>query len=155
MLEKTTLAILVLAILLLMPLPARAQQWSAEEREILAFTEACWETFAKEDIEKYLAECTHDDYSRWSSGTSMPIDARSERRMLPPWFSRNDWTAWNIQPHRIRISGDAAVIHYQITSYRTSADGSTSFHLGGRSDFLVREDGAWKVFSVHEHAASQ
>lgn len=151
--RATSSMIFTLTLFLLLPAPSQAQHWNAAEQEVLDFTEACWERFVEEDIEAYLSECVHDGYTRWYSGAAMPFDANSERRILPPWFSRNDWAAWDLQPHRIMVSGDAAVIHYQLSSFRTATDGSTSFHTSGRSDFLVREGGRWKVFSVHEHDA--
>ena len=149
----STLLLMPLALFVVTVVPAQAQNWSAEEQEILDFTEACWETFAEEDVVKYLSECAHDDYTRWTSGASMPFDSGHERAMLPPWFSRNDWVAWDIQPHRIKVSGEAAVIQYQFVNYRSSTEGSTWWVSGGRSDFLVREGGVWKIFGAHEHAS--
>ena len=135
-------------------LNASAQQWSSEEQEILDFTNACWETFVTEDVQAYLSSCTHADYTRWPAGALIPFDARSEQRILSDWFSRNSWSIGDIQPSRIEVAGDAAVIHYQLFSFRVSNDGKSSAHTGGRSDFLVRENGTWKVFSVHEHSVS-
>lgn len=145
------LPIALLGASLLVPSSSQAQQWTQPEQEILDFTTACWESWSQEMVDRYLSDCWHEDITFWWSGNHLPFGARWVDRAASWWFGLNDWGAWDIQPHTIKIYGDAAVIQYQLLVSSELSDGRMEFYSGGRTDFLVREAGSWKVVAVHEH----
>jgi hypothetical protein len=145
-------AILTTVVLVLLPAGASAQTWSAEEQAIIDFTNACWEMWSQEDVDGYLSDCWHEDITFWWSELNLPFGARWVGRVAPSWFSRHDWAAWDFQTHTVKVYGDAAVIQYQLMISEI-IDGSSEFFNEGRTDFLVRIDGDWKVVAVHTHLA--
>ena len=142
-----------LAMILLLPVGAAAQTWSAEEQEIIDFTDSCWVTWSQEEVDRYLSDCWHQDITFWFSEHTVPFGSRWVGRAAPFWFSQNEWGAWDIQTHKVKVYGDAAVIQYQLLISSKLADGTIEHWAEGRSDFLVKENGAWTVVAVHTHPA--
>jgi len=140
---------------LLIAVPAASQQWTAEEQEIIDFTNGCWEMWQQENVDSYLSDCWHEDITFWWSENAMPFGARWVSRASRFWFGQTDMAVWDVQPHRINIFGDAAVFHYQLLGVDDPAEGPAQFWGNGRTDFLVRENGAWKVVAVHQHRTGE
>lgn len=145
------------ALCFLIPLDATAQSYSAEEQEVIDFTEGCWEMWAEEQVDGYLSDCWHEDISFWWPGLILPFGTDWVSKIAPYWFSMNDWGAWDIMPVVVKIYGDAAVIQYQLVLASSPSGGEPALETWGeaRSDFLVRFDGGWKVVAVHTHEAEQ
>ena len=147
-------ALTLASLALLVATPAFAQQWTAEEQEIIDFTNECWEMWQQEEVDGYLSDCWHEDITFWWAPDSMPFGARWVSRASRFWFGHNDMAVWAVQPHAVNIFGDAAVFHYQLLGLDDTAEGLEQYGHG-RTDFLVRENGAWKVVGVHSHPSAR
>ncbi len=143
----------VLPLLVLMPGTVSAQTWSAREQEVIDFTVSCWQNWSQEQVQGYLSDCWHQDITFWFSEHGVPFGARWVERAAQHWFSINDWGAWDIQTHKVKVYADAAVIQYQLLVNSELANGDMEHWAEGRTDFLVRQAGAWKVVAVHTHPA--
>ena len=149
---------LILAVgLLLLPPPAQAQQWSQAEQGVIDFTERCWDMWQQEQTERYFSDCWHEDISFWWAGWLMPAGMSWLRENSQFFFGSGGGStpALDFQPHSVRVFGSAAVINYQLLGADVVNDGDPIWWGTGRTDFLVRENGDWRVVAVHQHAAPQ
>ena len=130
---------------------ASAQNWSADEQEIIDFTDNCWDGWFQENVDQYLSECWHEDITFWFSEHSLPFGARWVDRAATDGFTHVDVTSWDFQTHTVKLYGDTAVIQYQLLLNEVNREGTREHWAEGRTDTLIRENGAWIVVAVHTH----
>ncbi len=151
-------AVLILATgLFLLPSPAQSQQWSQSEQEVIDLTARCWDMWQEGDREQYFSQCWHEEISFWWSGWLMPVGMSWLRENSQFFFGSGGGSTpiIGVQPHSVNVFGDAAVITYQVLGADVVNDGDPIWWGTGRTDFLVRENNAWIVVAVHQHAAPQ
>ena len=149
---------LMLAVgLLLLSSPVQAQQWSQAEQEIVDFTTGCWDMWQEGNREEYFSACWHEDITFWWAGWLMPTDISWIRENSQFFFGPGGGSTpvLDAQAHSVNVFGDAAVITYQLLGADVINDGDPVWWGTGRSEFLVRENGSWKVVAVHQHAGPQ
>ena len=146
--SKSTL--LLLAIAVAVPGSINGQTWSAEEQELMAFTQACWDGWRDEEVEPYLDQCWEDDITFWWSEFLLPF-GKEWTEQADVWFGVYDMAAFAIQFHKITIHDDVAVINYQMIGVDKGPSGELENWATGRTDVLHRHDGEWKVIAVHQH----
>jgi hypothetical protein len=149
--------LLLATVLLFVPPPVQAQEWSPAEQEIVDFTANCWDMWQQAEREQYFSQCWHEDITFWWSGWLMPVGMSWIRQNAQFFFGRGGGSTpiLDFQAHSVNVFGDAAVLTYQLLGADVVKDGAPIWWGTGRTDFLVRENGAWKVVAVHQHAAPQ
>ncbi len=142
---KIKLKILLMSALLL-PMFASAENWTKEQKEVLAFEEACITTNNVADF----MDCFHDDYVGWSEGSTVPLSKSDRQKPAANFFENNDQEILLFKPVSVIVKGNMAVISY-VTWYK-STNKTTDEVTNSRdrwTDVCLKEGGKWTWISDH------
>jgi hypothetical protein len=131
---------------LLLPLIASAEDWTKEQKEVLAFEEACITT---NNVADFMA-CFHDDYVGWSEGSTVPLSKSDRQKPIANFFENNDREILLFKPVSVIVKGNMAVISY-VTWYK-STNKTTDEVTNGRdrwTDVCLKEGDKWTWISDH------
>lgn len=136
----------VLALVLMLPLTAQGQEWTAEQEALWAWEVACWET---KDIESNMA-CFHEDFVGWGADSSVPTNKEDRRVTHARGFETSDQIYLFIKPLAIKIHGNTAVLEYLVTyTSRDKRTGSETTYTEQWTDVALRENGQWAWIADH------
>lgn len=130
---------------------ARAQEPSmttpsmtADEQAVWASVEATWQHFAAGDLDAALADYEHwhrwgiDDPGLWNRADLREHDVRGR--------SKGHIEDGRLEPVRVQVFGDAAVVHYIAHVTFVFEETGERFPETSRwSDFRIREGGRWVI----------
>jgi hypothetical protein len=141
----------VFTLVLVLPLTARAQTWSAAQQEVWDFELECLNAVVTDDLQARHA-CFHNDYVGWSPGAPVPT----------PYFpERDEWNLAQVNakfmeatPLNILVHGNFAVVHYMSRQTNIQKDGSSQTIWTAWTDILLKEDGKWSWIADHGHPAT-
>ena len=145
----SALAAAVVIALLSAPAPVPAQQWSAEQQEVVTHLKECWDIWdnalrSGEGPDAWLDQCSAPGYSYWwIYGTPM-----GEEELRREWeIIRETEAGWiSLRPVNVFIRGDIAIM--QFFGYWRQQDSPD--HVGGhRTEVFERIDGRWKLLVGH------
>lgn len=129
---------------------AAAQQWSAEEQEVLDHLAECWDIWMA-GVEagtptQWLSECSTPSSSYWGFDGA-PITNEFVQRT---WgiISGRDLGWVDIRPVLLRVMDDVAVLHFY-GYWRAPADGGETVTEAKRTEVFRKIDGRWKIISGH------
>ena len=140
--------ILVLAIALILPVTAQAQNWSAEQQEVWEWEKGVLEA---QDLETFSASL-HDDFVGWGivGSFSVPLNKADKTAMVGRSFEIEDSVYIYLKPLEIRIHGNVAVILYIATeTFKNKATGEETSYTAQWTDIAVKQDGKWKWIADH------
>jgi len=136
-----------LASLVLLPVVATAQTFSAEEQEITDLTHSCWAAWVAEDLSAIDRACNeHEDARFWWTAEAVPAagwSAKHAERWAEAFHPRTDLLYWEVRPASVRIFGDVALIHIWATATVVDDNGQTTTNSQKRLDIWQRIDGRW------------
>jgi hypothetical protein len=117
---KSTSVVLCALVLILHAGSAMAQEWSAEQKEVIAQIKACWDANNRAHQEKnfdlFTAACPCEKDGYWwvtSEGAPrqfMNLDARLTTEGLYWGIKRANWL--DLRPLSIKIDGDLALVYF-------------------------------------------
>ena len=136
----------LIAIAMVVPNFAQAQEWSDEQQEVWAAEVACWEARSVDEI----MPCFHDDFVGWGIPNNGVTTTKADRR---PGFARTFETEENIFlqliPVDIIVRGDMAVIMY-VANYATRDRAGVEKNYSERwTDVMLNDGGRWSWISDH------
>lgn len=142
--------------LLLAASPISAQQWSAEETEVIDSIKQCWDTWMEavraHDADIWISECTDGDFSYWGSEEGVPEGPDALRR---DWerirASDADWI--DLRPLRVKMIGDVAIVQFYGYWLALTAEGSTRTEWM-RTEIFHKVNGRWLLVAGHSNPAS-
>ena len=146
--------ILAAGIALAAPLPAKAQQWTPEEEEVLAQIEECFnswtEASAQNDVDIWVQRCRPSEQSLyWWAPNAGPHDLEGLLRRWDVYFPTiKRATSEGFQPMRIRLVDDKAMVYGYTWWFDEKADGSLEQFHDKRLEVYHRQDGQWRLFSI-------
>ena len=160
--RRTLVASLALAVLV--PLSAQAQQWTTEQQDVWEFEKACWEVFTEpreRDPDAYrmqraqaletIMACFHDDFVGWGMGRPVPT-RKADRR---PFFARSVETErtvfQHLQPLAINVHGNVAIVIY-LATYTTrglNAPHEEKTVTERWTDICLKEGNRWTWIADH------
>lgn len=151
--KKVTLFIIssLFTSVLLLPSNSQGQEWTDDQLELWNYVEETWNTWKTGDLDGSL-KVFHDKYLGWSNEALMPAD---KARITKMWtmmmpVTTIDWI--DLQPVRITIADDAAVVHYYFNFSGMYAMGEKKekFEQSGKnSEFYIKEKGKWMLLGDH------
>lgn len=135
-------ALLPVLLLLVAAPPLAAQEWSAEQQEVVDWMN----TFAAEayadDVDAFLA-WLHPDFTAWDYAAESPVSGAAFSEMATGAFQAFDSITIRVEPVSVQVLGDVAVLHTWYREVLTGAAGEMK--VGGRwTVVLKRLDGDWK-----------
>ena len=148
---KKASVVLCALLLLLSAGSAMAQEWSAEQKEVIAQIKACWDANIRAHQDKntdhFFAACPCEkDAYWWVTGEGAPrqfmnLEARLTAEGLYWQMKRENWL--DIRPLSIKIDGDVALFHgysvWIIENYRGEIFQVEQKHF----DVLRKKNGRW------------
>lgn len=131
---------------LLLPMFAYAEDWTKEQKEVLAFEEACITT---KDAADFM-DCFHDDYVGWAVDSTVPLSKSDRQKPSADFFENNDAEVLLFKPVSVIVKGDMAVISYITETKSTNkTTGEVTYSSGRWTDVCLREGGKWTWISDH------
>jgi len=148
---RTRLGALAIGALLLVPGPSLAQQWSAEEQEVLDQLAECWdiwmEGIGSGSPERWLAECATPELTYWPAQDGAPLNNEYTRRNWD-MAAATDLGWVDIRPVSLTVVEDIAVLHFY-GSWKAQAPEGERVTESKRTEVFRRIDGRWKLMAGH------
>jgi hypothetical protein len=132
-----------------------AQDWSKDQKEVWTVVADSWKKWADDDIEGTLAYF-HEKYQGWSEDRPLPV---GKAKLASLWESRAEImkiSHYDIEPARITIVGNSAVVDYYFEfgiTYKLGEEKATKEMYGKNAEFYVKEGGKWLLLgdmTLHE-----
>jgi hypothetical protein len=124
---------------------AFCQEWTKAQKEVWQVVEDSWTKWKAGDIEGNMAYL-HEKYQGWSNDSPIPIDKESYRKWLPEEMKRMKLGLVQLNPARISVTDNAAVVDYvfyfEMTYTRGEKEEFQEWY-GKNAEFYVKEDGKW------------
>lgn len=138
-------AIAVTMIVFLGASTLNAQEWSKDQMEVWKVVENAWATWQEGDFEASTANI-HEKYLGWNNEDPLPTTKEKWIKSMNKMKDFVKLTYYDIEPARILVYGDVAVVHYyyeQSFAY-TKDDETTDYNYKGKNaEFLIKEKGEW------------
>ena len=122
-----------------------SQNWSEEQLEVWAVVENSWDGWLGGDMDKVLATI-HEDYQGWSNRNALPVSKALAKKMYEEMSSSGKISNFFINPARIVITGNAAVVDYvfEFSAVYTNLEAEVPYNVTGKNaEFYVKDGGNW------------
>lgn len=143
---KTTLKYAAIALFaLFMTSTAIAQEWTKEQKEVWQTVDNMWSKWKAGDVTAVSA-AFHEKYQGWNGEMPLPIGKEKMVAMFSEMKDMMKIDYYSIEPARIVVSGNAAVVDYYFNFSTTSTVGDTKKQEDGNGknvEFYVKEGGKW------------
>ena len=134
-------------LLISLPLNIAANEWTAEQQEVLAFQIQCQST---NDIDEWM-ECFHDDFNGLGMNLGPMPTNKNDRRKLDS-ASRTTFAHELIllKPLSIYVNGNLAIVNYVVQQQQTNKKtGEETINISRWMDVLLKDNGKWSWISDH------
>lgn len=122
-----------------------AQEWTKEQKEIWEVVETGWAKWQEGDFDASIASI-HEKYLGWNNKDPLPT---SKEKWVKSNEAIKDYVKveyYDLQPARILVYGNVAVVHYYFENYitYTKEDQKKEYNYKGKNaEFYIKEDGKW------------
>jgi hypothetical protein len=135
-------ASLLVALMLLAAPPLAAQEWSAEEQEVVEWLDAFAEEAYTGGADTFLA-WIHPEITSWDYSTKTPLDWEPFTETVAELFASNASVELVIKPLSVQVFGDLAIVHAWYKETITGPDGDAVFT--GRWTAVLKKGGdGWR-----------
>ena len=122
-----------------------AQDWTNEQKEVWQIVEDGWKAWQAGDIENAVA-AIHEDFQGWNSMYPLPSNKDKVIKNYKMMKDMMKVQFYDIEPARIAVTDNAAVVHYYFTFYAVFTMGDEKWEEkteGKNTEFYVKEKGEW------------
>ena len=126
---------------------ASAQEWSKEQAEVWQVVENTWKGWADGDAAAVFASI-HDKYQGWSDDSPIPMGKKSMEKWVYTMKDGMSMNFYNIEPARITVLKDAAVVdyfYYMNISWKMGDQSGSEETKGKVVEFYVKDGGKWML----------
>jgi len=131
-----------LAVTVILPAIARAQERTAAQMEVWNTIEAHWAIDKEKDLEGFLGYL-HPDFLGWSNRAALPSDRASTEKWTRFRFSAEATVIYEIKPVGIKVHGDVAFAHYYAQFVNRDADSEQETIHERWTDSLLKSGDRW------------
>jgi len=124
-----------------------AQEWTKEQKEVWETVENMWIKWKANDLEGAFAN-VHENYLGWNNSDPMPTSKTKWMNSVKMNKDQISEEYYDIEPARIVVQGDAAVVHFYFSFSYLYTKGDEKHKIGyhGKwSEFFVKEGGEWML----------
>ncbi len=141
----SALATAVVVALLSAPAPIPAQQWSAEQQEVLEFELGC-----QANKEAWL-DCFHEDYVAWGNGNlGVPVNKDDVVAIGGRSWDVDEVLLVHLKVLDINVRGNLAIALVVYTETLRNGDTGEVTTVSTRwTDVCLKEDGRWAWIADH------
>ena len=136
----------VFALVLLVPITAQGQEWSAEQLEVWQRVEASWVAESEGGTSCY-DEFVHPEFKGWSMIRPYPLDRETSRKWSRYGLETSNTLIFSLHPMAIVIQGNTAVAFYFVSTGDEDEKGERETTHSREVDTFVRENGEWMILS--------
>lgn len=144
--KKTINIILALSVIFAFSMGSlSAQEWTDEQMEVWQTVEQGWLDWQSGDIETASASM-HDKMQGWNNENPLPFSKAKILELYAMMKENMKVEYYNINPARITVTDDAAVVHYYFAFYAVYTMGEKKWEeqiSGKNAEFYVKEKGKW------------
>jgi ketosteroid isomerase-like protein len=143
--------VISLLFVLLIPFAASAQNWTAEQQEVIDHIKSCWDGWVKAleaknyDIWADVCPCDKDGAYWFTSAGAPAIGQENQKRGLTgglfTWWKKMAWL--DLRPISIKIEGDVALVHFYGVWVAEDYKGEVSQIEDKRFEVFRKKDGQW------------
>ena len=138
-------ATLLVALLLLVAPPMAAQEWSADQQEVVEWLEAFNDEAYVGGVDEFMA-WLHPEFTAWNYANKTPLDLESFTEEVTEFFGVFDSVRLGTRPLSVQVFDDVAVLHTWYREALTGPEGET-FYAGRWTIVLKKLDGDWRHLS--------
>jgi ketosteroid isomerase-like protein len=120
---------------------AKAQEWSAAQKEVWKVETDMWTAMTKGDAAAFL-EYFHPDYMGWDDNNTLPSTKPEVQKWFQLYAQGRKVLDYSIKPVGIRIFGDVAILDYYY-SMANEVDGKKKMEEGRWTDILMKQGTRW------------
>lgn len=123
----------------------KAQEWTKEQMEVWKVVENAWAKWQEGDLEASVAS-VHEKYLGWNEEDPLPTTKEKWVKSISMYKDYVTFNYYDIEPARILVYGDVAVVDYYYTQSFTYAkdEEKKDFNLEGKNaEFYIKEKGQW------------
>lgn len=142
---KTLAKFAMVALIAMIATTVVAQEWTKEQKEVWQVVENSWMKWKAGDMDGAFAYL-HPKFQGWSDDSPLPVN----RETVVQWYKSMEGIqkaeGYQINPARIVVADNAAVVHYYFQYSVTYTMGEVKKHEKGEGkyvEFLVKEGGKW------------
>jgi len=143
---KTTLKYAAIALFaFFMTSTAIAQEWTKEQKEVWQTVDNMWSKWKTGDVAGVTASF-HEKYQGWNGDMPLPMGKEKMVQMFQEMKDMSKVDSYSIEPARIAVSGNAAVVDYYFNYSVTNTVGNEKKQDHGKGknvEFYVKEGGKW------------
>jgi hypothetical protein len=142
---KTLLKLTLVAIIAVMTTTVLAQEWTKTEKEVWQAVENSWSNWKAGNIDAMTAN-VHEKYQGWSDESPLPMDKEATIKWFQSMKDVQPLRNYMINPARIVVTENAAVVDYYFTFTFTYTMGEEKKRIelqGKNVEFYVKEGGKW------------
>ncbi len=141
----------ILAIVSLLPLTVFADDWTAEQREVLAWEEAC----INADNAKDFVDCFHEDFEGWGLNSAVPTTKSDRRALAENGFASFDADVLLFKPLSVIVKGNIAVINYiTVAKVKNNDTDEITYETERWTDVAIKDGRQWTWIADHGEALS-
>jgi hypothetical protein len=125
----------------------QAQQWSQDEKAVWTEVENMWNNWKAGDLDAAFANVSHD-YLGWNNMSPMPISYSKWVSSEKENAKRLSEKKFDIEPARILVHGNVAVVHYYYSYSFLYNEGDKKTRISSKgkwSEFYVKDNGKWML----------
>ena len=122
-----------------------AQEWTDAQKEVWQTVEQGWLDWQSGDLEAAKAGM-HDKMQGWNNENPLPFSKAKILELYVMMKENMKVEYYNINPARITVTENAAVVHYYFAFYAVYKMGEKQWEeqiSGKNAEFYVKENGSW------------
>ncbi len=126
-----------------------SQEWSKAQTEVWQICENSWKNWKAGNFDA-IAAVTHPKYQGWDDQTPLPYTREKVIGQFKEWKEKTSLQSYDIEPARIVVTDNAAVIdyYYSYSMTVTQDDKKENIsHKGMYVEFYVKEKGVWLLLA--------
>ena len=136
-----------------------AQQWTAEQQEVISLTQNCWEAWEEESTASIESACPdHPRAVGWATSEDVPSPGWSERNLdnwATAFFPRTEPLYMEIRPLAVEIFGDTALYHFWALWTEEGPNGEVTTWTRKQLDVWSRAEGRWQWIGGMQQQTTQ
>lgn len=139
-------AFLPMAILAVAAPNLTAQEWSPQQKEVLAWLDGIdW-------VDSYARVATsfdtyHPDFVAWHFPDDKPLDREAVAEWFTAWAADHSSVDMELKPLAVQVTGDVAVLHVAYREEATTKAGVKEKFAGRWTATALKEDGNWRFLT--------
>ena len=140
-------AIITFVALAFISASAYGQEWTKDQKAVWQVVQDDWASWQSGDTEGAF-NTIHEKYLGWNNDDPLPINKEKWIKMYEMYKEISKMEFYDLEPARILVEGDNAVVYYYFEFYSTytSEDEKKEKNIEGRNvEFYIKDGGKWML----------